>query len=180
MYWGIEASYPVVAASRPVALSDGSASGVRTCREEVGASPLASCARETIRRVLEVVAAAVVGEDGLLLVSKHEAPDVFYLPGGKPDAGESPEACLRRELAEELGANATSLEPLDVVHALAALERVPMRMTVYRATLDRAPAAAAEISALRWYHPGEAFAGRLAPAVADHVIPALFAGSQGA
>jgi 8-oxo-dGTP diphosphatase len=131
----------------------------------------------TIRRMLEVVAAAVVEDEALLLVSKHEAPDVFYLPGGKPDAGETPEACLRRELAEELGTTATSLEPFDVVHALAALERVPMRMTVYRATLDRAPAAAAEVSALRWYRPGEPFSGRLAPAVADHVIPALFAGS---
>jgi 8-oxo-dGTP diphosphatase len=130
--------------------------------------------RATIGGMLEVVAAAVVEDDRLLLVSKHEAPDVFYLPGGKRDDGESAEACLRRELAEELGATATSLEPFDVVHALAALERVPMRMTVYRATLDRAPIAAAEISSLRWYHPDEAFAGRLAPAVADHVIPALF------
>jgi ADP-ribose pyrophosphatase YjhB (NUDIX family) len=42
----------------------------------------------------------------LLLVSKRAAPDVFYLPGGKPDPGEAPLDCLRRELREELGVEA--------------------------------------------------------------------------
>ena len=36
---------------------------------------------------LAVVAAAIVQEERLLVVSKRAAPDVFYLPGGKPDAG---------------------------------------------------------------------------------------------
>ena len=38
--------------------------------------------------MLRVVAAAVLGSRGLLLVSKRAAPDVFYLPGGKPEPGE--------------------------------------------------------------------------------------------
>lgn len=53
--------------------------------------------------VLRVVAAAVVDRGRLLVVSKQAAPDVFYLPGGKPEAGEEPEETLARELAEELG-----------------------------------------------------------------------------
>jgi 8-oxo-dGTP diphosphatase len=48
-------------------------------------------------------ALAIVEAGRLLVVSKKAAPDVFYLPGGKPEAGESAEQTLIRELAEELG-----------------------------------------------------------------------------
>ncbi|WP_372348295.1 NUDIX domain-containing protein [Streptomyces sp. KL116D] len=53
--------------------------------------------------VMKVVAAAVVEDGKLLVVSKQAAPDVFYIPGGKPEAGEQPEETLERELREELG-----------------------------------------------------------------------------
>ena len=52
---------------------------------------------------MRVIAAAVLDPRGLLLVTKRAAPDVFYLPGGKPEPGEAPLDCLERELAEELG-----------------------------------------------------------------------------
>jgi 8-oxo-dGTP diphosphatase len=45
-------------------------------------------------RPLRVIAAAVLNTRGLLLVSKHAAPEVFYLPGGKPEPGEAPLARL--------------------------------------------------------------------------------------
>jgi 8-oxo-dGTP pyrophosphatase MutT (NUDIX family) len=59
-----------------------------------------------------VVAAAIVEAGQLLVVSKKAAPDVFYLPGGKPEAGESAEQTLIRELGEELGVVPTELIPL--------------------------------------------------------------------
>jgi len=34
-----------------------------------------------------VIAGAVLDGGRLLVVSKHAAPDVFFLPGGKPQAG---------------------------------------------------------------------------------------------
>jgi len=120
---------------------------------------------------LSVVAAAVVRRRRLLLVSKRVAPDVFYLPGGKPEPGESPEVALRRELREELGVGVDRLEFLADVHAPAALEGVPMQMAVYRAELDGTPVAAAEIAALAWWPDGVERV--LAPAVAQHVIPLL-------
>jgi 8-oxo-dGTP diphosphatase len=123
--------------------------------------------------MLRVAAAAVVEEGRLLLVSKNAAPDVFYLPGGKPDGAESAVECVRREVREELGAAIASLEFLETVRAPAALEHVPMAMDVYLATLAGVPAASAEIAALAWYDDDAPFAGRLAPAIADGVIPSL-------
>jgi len=48
--------------------------------------------------VLLVVAAAIIRDRKLLLVSKQAAPDVFYLPGGKPEPGEETLETLVREL----------------------------------------------------------------------------------
>lgn len=123
--------------------------------------------------MLRVAAAAVIENERLLLVSKTAAPGVFYLPGGKPDDGETATDCVRRELREELGAQPVSLEFLETVHAVAALEEVPMAMDVFLATLDGAPAPAAEIASLAWYTDGTPFAGELAPAIVGGVLPTL-------
>ena len=74
-------------------------------------------------------------------MSKHAAPDVYYLPGGKPEPGEQPLDCLGRELAEELGVGIESAEPFAEVRAPAALEGVPMWMTVFRRPARRHPEA---------------------------------------
>jgi 8-oxo-dGTP diphosphatase len=122
---------------------------------------------------LRVAAAAVVDDGRLLLVSKSAAPRVFYLPGGKPCTGESASECIRRELREELGAGPASLEFLETVRAVAALEQVPMTMEVFLATLDGEPAPAAEIASLAWYADGKPFHGELAPAIVGRVLPTL-------
>jgi mutator protein MutT len=53
------------------------------------------------------VACAVIERDGLVLAAQRSAtmslPLKWEFPGGKLEAGESPEECLRRELVEELG-----------------------------------------------------------------------------
>jgi len=53
---------------------------------------------------MDVIAAAVIENGRLLVVSKQAAPDVFYLPGGKPDPDEPEHRTLERELAEEIQA----------------------------------------------------------------------------
>ncbi|MFI9835820.1 NUDIX domain-containing protein [Nonomuraea sp. NPDC051941] len=120
--------------------------------------------------VLRVVAAAVVDRGRLLVVSKQAAPDVFYLPGGKPEAGEE---TLARELAEELGVTPHDLALLDHVEDVAALEGVPMRMTVFTAGVSGDPRPAAELAALGWTDGRDAYVPRLAPAVRDQVVPLL-------
>jgi mutator protein MutT len=58
-----------------------------------------------------VVTAAVVERDGRFLVTRRQKgvhlEGFWEFPGGKCDPGESLDACLRRELIEELGADAT-------------------------------------------------------------------------
>ncbi len=57
--------------------------------------------------ILTVVAAALVDADGRVLVAQRPAgkhlAGQWEFPGGKIDAGETPETALVRELAEELG-----------------------------------------------------------------------------
>jgi 8-oxo-dGTP diphosphatase len=125
---------------------------------------------------MRVIAAAVLEARGLLLVSKRAAPDVFYLPGGKPEPGEAPLDCLRREIAEELGVTVAAAEPFAEVRAPAALEGVEMWMTVFLARLAGSPAPAAEIASMRWW-PRERTPS-LAPAIRDVVIPRLQAAGQ--
>jgi 8-oxo-dGTP pyrophosphatase MutT (NUDIX family) len=53
-------------------------------------------------RVIEKVAWVHLDEDRLLAARTH-GRDLFYLPGGKPEPGESIEQTLVREIREELG-----------------------------------------------------------------------------
>lgn len=53
------------------------------------------------------VACAIIKKNGLILATQRSAtmslPLKWEFPGGKLEAGESPETCLQRELQEELG-----------------------------------------------------------------------------
>jgi 8-oxo-dGTP diphosphatase len=124
---------------------------------------------------LRVVAAAIIEGGRVLLVSKRAAPDVFYLPGGKPDEGEAPLATLARELGEELGVTLVGSEPLAVVSDQAALERTPMEMHVYLATVEESATPQAEIAAIAWVGANGASPGTLAPAIRNHLLPQLVA-----
>jgi 8-oxo-dGTP diphosphatase len=122
---------------------------------------------------LRVVAAAVVERGRLLVVSKKVAPSVYYLPGGKPEPGEDLEQTLARELGEELEVAPVGVRLLGEINEIAAIERVPMRMTVFTARLDAEPHPAAELAALGWTSGDDEYAPLLAPAVSRHVIPLL-------
>jgi len=50
----------------------------------------------------------VVSGDGVLLVKQSYTPDVWSLPGGRIEKGETPEEAARRELVEEC-----AIEPTD-------------------------------------------------------------------
>jgi 8-oxo-dGTP diphosphatase len=56
------------------------------------------------------VTAAVIERDGCVLLTRRgpgrRHTGLWEFPGGRVESGESPEACLARELSEELGINA--------------------------------------------------------------------------
>jgi ADP-ribose pyrophosphatase YjhB (NUDIX family) len=124
---------------------------------------------------LQVVAAAIIDSGKVLLVSKQEAPDVFYLPGGKPEREEKPRDTLARELDEELDVAIVHADLLGVVSDEAAIEGVAMEMHVYLVRVSRPISTRAEIAALAWVGADGDAPGRLAPAIRNHVLPELAA-----
>jgi mutator protein MutT len=68
------------------------------------------------QRPSTIVTAAVIERDGRLLVTRRlegsHMGGFWEFPGGKCEPGEPPEACLARELLEELGAPATIHEEI--------------------------------------------------------------------
>jgi 8-oxo-dGTP diphosphatase len=56
---------------------------------------------------VQTVTAAIIGRDGKVLIARRPITDnlanKWEFPGGKVEDGETPEACLARELKEELG-----------------------------------------------------------------------------
>lgn len=130
-----------------------------------------------------VVTGVVVQDDaGRVLTVRKRGTQRFMLPGGKPEAGELPAATGARELAEEVGlaVDADSLELLGEFVGRAANEPGrALHSTVFLAEPEGEPQPAAEIAELRWL-PVEADAlgaelddGRIAPLLADHVLPLL-------
>ena len=68
--------------------------------------------------VIEVVA-AVIERDGRILITRRPSGahlgGLWEFPGGKPEPGETPEAALRREIEEELGASISVGEKIETV-----------------------------------------------------------------
>jgi mutator protein MutT len=69
--------------------------------------------------IVEVAAALIRDDDGRYLLARRPAgthlAGLWEFPGGKRDAGETLEQCLRRELDEELGAAFTVGDHVDTI-----------------------------------------------------------------
>jgi 8-oxo-dGTP diphosphatase len=103
-----------------------------------------------------VVAALVRDPEGRVLLTRRRAdqpmPNLWELPGGKVEEGESPTEALAREIAEELGCGVTVGRIDDVVfHRYADFD---LLMLVYVCHLEGTPRAV-EVAALAWAAPSE-------------------------
>ena len=107
--------------------------------------------------LLLVVACALVDPDGRVLVAQRPPgkpmAGLWEFPGGKLAPGETPEACLIRELREELGIDteASCLAPL--TFASHAYDGFHLLMPLYVCRVWRGQPAPREGQALRWVRP---------------------------
>ncbi len=123
--------------------------------------------------VIRVSAVLAVDDAGRLLVVRKRGTEVWMQPGGKPEPGETPAETLARELHEELGVelDPAELEPLGTFTTDAANEAgTTLIADVFRAHIEHAVVADAEIDAVMWMHPREFPHHHLAPLITRHML----------
>jgi 8-oxo-dGTP diphosphatase len=107
--------------------------------------------------LLLVAAAALVDTDGRVLICQRpqgkQLAGLWEFPGGKVETGESPEACLIRELHEELGITVTEACLAPFVFASHAYESFHLLMPLYLVRRWTGTVTAHEHAATAWVKP---------------------------
>jgi mutator protein MutT len=112
------------------------------------------------------VAIAVVVDAGKVLICQRKAEDTFggfwEFPGGKCEAGETLQACLARELLEEL---AIVVEPVETYPPIAHdYPNVRLTLHPFRCRLVSGELKLIECQAAQWVEPGKIRQYRFPPA----------------
>ena len=110
------------------------------------------------RRIVLVAAVALVDADGRVLIARRPEgkamAGLWEFPGGKVQAGETPERALVRELKEELGIDVTESCLGAFTFASHAYPDFHLLMPLYLCRKWKGTPAAHEHSALKWVRPG--------------------------
>jgi 8-oxo-dGTP diphosphatase len=108
-------------------------------------------------KTILVAACALIDVDGRVLIGRRPAgkqlAGLWEFPGGKVEAGETPEACLIRELDEELGIQVTHACLAPFVFASHAYDDFHLLMPLYLCRRWEGLATAREHDALAWVKP---------------------------
>jgi 8-oxo-dGTP diphosphatase len=115
-----------------------------------------------------VVAAALVDAEGRILLQQRSLdrsmPGLWEFPGGKVEAGETPETALIRELREELGIDTDEACLAPAAFASHPVDGQHMVLLLYICRKWRGAPAALDAAALRWVRPADMFALPMPPA----------------
>ena len=107
--------------------------------------------------IVLVVACALVDVDGRVLICKRpqgkSLAGLWEFPGGKVEAGETPEAALIREMDEELGITITQSCLAPFVFASHTYETFHLMMPLYLCRRWSGVVVAKEHEALDWVRP---------------------------
>ena len=113
----------------------------------------------TDKPILLVAACALVDVDGRVLICKRPQgkalAGLWEFPGGKLEPGESPEACLIRELKEELGITVASACLAPFVFASHGYESFHLMMPLYLCRRWDGSVTAVEHEAIAWVNPAK-------------------------
>lgn len=132
--------------------------------------------RPAPQKVLYVVAAALIDRDGRVLLSQRPAgkalAGLWEFPGGKIDAGESPEAALVRELKEELAIDTGESCLAPIGFASHRYDDTHLLMPLYACRVWKGTPVAQEGQNLAWVFPKD-FANYPMPPADIPLIPVL-------
>jgi len=127
--------------------------------------------------LLLVAACALVDTDGRVLVTRRPEgkamAGLWEFPGGKVEAGETPEASLVRELREELGVDTWSSCLAPLTFASHAYDDFHLLMPLYVCRAWEGIARPLEGQALKWVRPRDLRALDMPPADAPLIAPLI-------
>ena len=123
------------------------------------------------------VGLAVIHERHLMLVRK-QGTQMFILPGGRHEDGEDDKAALQREIEEELNCK-LKLESIcfigDFSDAAANEPDSVVTIRLYLGQVDGIATPSNEIEEIRWLCPFDAPGMKIAPSIANKILPYLTA-----
>lgn len=124
-------------------------------------APIVAADDATVRIVL-VAAAALVDERNRVLVATRPGSKsmagLWEFPGGKVEPGETPEACLIRELEEELGVRTKRACLAPLTFASHSYSSFHLLMPLFICRVWDGEPAPLEGQEIRWLRPKELFA----------------------
>lgn len=114
---------------------------------------------------VQVVGAVIIGVDGFLVArrsSPMKLPGKWEFPGGKVEAGESPQEALEREIREELGVHIRVGDHVTTTDHVYEFARI--QLSTFYAEIVAGTPIATEHAELRWCRASELMSLAWAPA----------------
>jgi len=115
--------------------------------------------------IVQVTAAIIVSDGNILIAQRHpndRLAGMWEFPGGKIEAGETPEQCLKRELREELEMDASIGNYLgsSIYH----YDHISIELMAYRVFWNGGGFRLISHQAIRWVRPDQLTAYAFTPA----------------